>query len=942
MGITAVTVIPNTGLELFVEAGTLPGGQGGSVPAWADSSGNGRDLTGTGASPTIQVNAVGDRKAVFFSGSNNPLSWNGVITFRSAFLVVRLAAFTNYNGLLTGIKSIPILEGRQTGNFFYDNVYRDYEYRLNDRIYANEAMPAPTSEWGIIYIKFWRGVTLDGIQIGQDRDFTDRKLNGSIALMALYSKDFCEADVRAQTAAIATNYQLPINNVFPFSASKIDTSEYGKEVLSDGGADPVLRIKRGARKTGEASFSGRRPSEFRRARAFWNDYHPAKTFLFRNGNLIPPEDTVVAFTENSRFEDKGATGILQNYGFSYVERGILSPGAVPNTANAGDVLTTTPPTVPANVTAAPLAATTPAIRGSWSAAQAFGGRTVAQYAVKINGGVPLYVGNVLSYDIGSLSPNTTYTLQVAAFDGSFLSAYSAPVTATSGAGAGGPAPASPNLLADDDNNTLSAAHPLGISEILVSVAGGAYAAYAGTINVDDVDRPVGYYKFKTRAAAGRDESPVKDSPAFFRYIPGNAKPYVINVSVSGVLTVGQRLTANYDFRDVDGDAEAVSTYKWYRADNTSGLNNVVIAGATGRQYDLQAADAGKYVRFAVTPVADYGTLVGNETFSPFQTTVANFKPAAPALLPNDTDNTLSASGPLGIGEIEYAINFSNSWNKYTGTINVGNLDRPAGFYQFRVRAAPGRDAGDIASSPAFTATVAAPNPPVASGVIIIGDPVAGQTLHGSYTYYDAENDAQRGTTVQWYRADDVYGTNEIAISGAAVADYVLKAADVGKRLRFGVIPRNQTAPTTGRQEFSDYTTVITAAGGSPVLSGYAITNASTLRSLSTASTSNDDLPEFLNFVATLVTDLQNGTALSGYGGSYTYLDAVDLNSAQLPDAMNFARSVAEDFIAAQPFGAYVISSSAPALKNLNPTTDGLEEGLRVIMTVADELGAARS
>ncbi|TXK52397.1 hypothetical protein FVR03_01385 [Pontibacter qinzhouensis] len=76
-------------------------------------------------------------------------------------------------------------------------------------------------------------------------------------------------------------------------------------------------------------------------------------------------------------------------------------------------------------------------------------------------------------------------------------------------------PAAPTINADDSANTLQATHSLGATEILVSVNNGAYAQYNGAvINVGDVDRPFGYWKFKTKAATGRNESPVANSPEF--------------------------------------------------------------------------------------------------------------------------------------------------------------------------------------------------------------------------------------------------------------------------------------------------------------------------------------------------------------------------------------------------------------------------------------------
>jgi hypothetical protein len=75
-------------------------------------------------------------------------------------------------------------------------------------------------------------------------------------------------------------------------------------------------------------------------------------------------------------------------------------------------------------------------------------------------------------------------------------------------------PPTPTLASNDLTNTLSASHPLGTSEILVSVNNSAYSAYQGQINVGNVIRPFGYWKFKVRAATGRNESAVVSSPEF--------------------------------------------------------------------------------------------------------------------------------------------------------------------------------------------------------------------------------------------------------------------------------------------------------------------------------------------------------------------------------------------------------------------------------------------
>lgn len=88
------------------------------------------------------------------------------------------------------------------------------------------------------------------------------------------------------------------------------------------------------------------------------------------------------------------------------------------------------------------------------------------------------------------------------------------VAAGGNPGQGNTTPAAPGVTANDTADTLAFNHALGNSEIVVSVNGGAYAAYAGTINVGNVDRVAGYWKAKIKAATGRNESAVTNSPAF--------------------------------------------------------------------------------------------------------------------------------------------------------------------------------------------------------------------------------------------------------------------------------------------------------------------------------------------------------------------------------------------------------------------------------------------
>ena len=89
-------------------------------------------------------------------------------------------------------------------------------------------------------------------------------------------------------------------------------------------------------------------------------------------------------------------------------------------------------------------------------------------------------------------------------------------------------------------------------------------------------------------------------------------PEAKNVSYSPAPQANVLLTGSYDYYDVNGDPEGTTTFQWYRADDASGLNAVAISGATGSTYTPTLADENKYIGFGVTPVAQTGTLVGEE------------------------------------------------------------------------------------------------------------------------------------------------------------------------------------------------------------------------------------------------------------------------------------------------------------------------------------------
>lgn len=96
----------------------------------------------------------------------------------------------------------------------------------------------------------------------------------------------------------------------------------------------------------------------------------------------------------------------------------------------------------------------------------------------------------------------------------------------------------------------------------------------------------------------------------------------------------------------------------------------------------------------------------------------------------------------------------------------------------------------------------------------------GQTLIGSYKYQDAEGDLEDGTEFAWYRsgssnpADTYYKLN-----GANSTQYLVTGDDVGRFLKFSVIPKASQGASPGQEVFSSRSNQITDAASIRITQG---------------------------------------------------------------------------------------------------------------------------
>ena len=93
---------------------------------------------------------------------------------------------------------------------------------------------------------------------------------------------------------------------------------------------------------------------------------------------------------------------------------------------------------------------------------------------------------------------------------------------------------------------------------------------------------------------------------------------------------------------------------------------------------------------------------------------------------------------------------------------------------------------------------AIPAPPLAMNVKLQGNLTVGETLTGSYSYYDINGDPEGNSHYNWYRADSLTQPEAEEIIGVMSVNYVVTEADLHKYIAFQVTPVSATGdPNVG-------------------------------------------------------------------------------------------------------------------------------------------------
>jgi regulation of enolase protein 1 (concanavalin A-like superfamily) len=141
----------------------------------------------------------------------------------------------------------------------------------------------------------------------------------------------------------------------------------------------------------------------------------------------------------------------------------------------------------------------------------------------------------------------------------------------------------------------------------------SYSAQANkyTINVESLDYFSIYRVTVTNRVLGEDNTPIQTTILRFTAegtdIP--TAPVALNVVINGNTTVYETLTGSYSYSDANGDPQGQTTFRWLRSSSIEGPYEAIPV-ATTVNYQLTEEDAGKFIKFEVTPVSTVEPFVG--------------------------------------------------------------------------------------------------------------------------------------------------------------------------------------------------------------------------------------------------------------------------------------------------------------------------------------------
>lgn len=294
-----------------------------------DLSQNNRPLMVDDDLPEIQEDIANNFPGVYFDGTNKPLVYEGELAVRHIFIVASFdgSTFSGNEGLLSDLSnSILCGAGNTTTKFLNIGFPAGFEYRIADVEFSQSNQSAPMDNIvKVIEVRIPSGLTLDGIQIGQDKNLTARKWEGIYLESVMFEFIKTDYDVCQIYQYFAMKYHLWQENadglfIFPFHANSSRPMERGKETyLSEPySGDMKALVRDGFKRAYDLSFDVRSQAEYEAAEVFVEQHHPLTHYIFRDTKYYPPKDVESRIA--SSIKDNGSdTTFRFNYSFQSIE-----------------------------------------------------------------------------------------------------------------------------------------------------------------------------------------------------------------------------------------------------------------------------------------------------------------------------------------------------------------------------------------------------------------------------------------------------------------------------------------------------------------------------------------------------------------------------------------------------------------------------------------------
>lgn len=313
-----------SGCELYCEPHLEGYADGEEVPSLPDHSGHNRHLSTTKNQPIFKTGILNGKSVIRFNGSTAPLLYTpSIFKIACGWIVAKYngATFSNYAGLLSDALNIDILTGNIFDTKFYDFGYSKFEYRADDRIYRSDNAVAPMEEFKVIFFRFWNPIVVGSIQLGQQRDFTDRRWIGDIAFLSLYSINFHEEEIRHHSKTIADNFGLTLADVYPYLADikgAKEEPEHNVNFYDPPEGDRISETISASKRSLELTFTAADQEEIDTFLSIYNShYSQGLPIIYKDYRFTPPRDFEGYF--DSAYEISGENNDF-SYGFKLREK----------------------------------------------------------------------------------------------------------------------------------------------------------------------------------------------------------------------------------------------------------------------------------------------------------------------------------------------------------------------------------------------------------------------------------------------------------------------------------------------------------------------------------------------------------------------------------------------------------------------------------------------